>query len=232
MYIPYRKAYLTGMHPLSFVAFFTIGELGMMTVLALIFLGGPGQVWHELAASRAILFWLLIAGFVWVVGDLFQQYAAKYVGISRGIPLSNTNQLWGLLWGMLVFGELAGAGRGAVIAGSLLMAAGAGAIAFASAPGREYRRWQEAGARESARYGVDPSYVAARMAGDDAGATRHGALDWLLLLVATAVFVGAAAFARVPALHIGWGWAAALTLAICAFLVVGGVALWRTTRFG
>lgn len=232
MYIPYRKAYLTGMHPLSFVAFFTIGELGMMTMLALIFLGGPGQVWHELAASREILFWLLIAGFVWVVGDLFQQYAAKYVGISRGIPLSNTNQLWGLLWGMLVFGELAGAGRGAVIAGSLLMAAGAGAIAFASAPGREYRRWQEAGARESARYGVDPSYVAARMAGDDAGATRHGALDWLLLLVATAVFVGAAAFARVPALHIGWGWAAALTLAICAFLVVGGVALWRTTRFG
>jgi len=35
---------------------------------------------------------------VWVLGDLFQQYATKYVGISRGIPLSNTNQLWGLLW--------------------------------------------------------------------------------------------------------------------------------------
>src|SRR5256886_9730958 len=30
MYIPYRKAYLSGMNPLSFVAFFTIGELGMM----------------------------------------------------------------------------------------------------------------------------------------------------------------------------------------------------------
>src|SRR5437867_4137720 len=40
MYIPYRKAYLTGMHPLSFVAFFTIGELGMMTALALSFSGG------------------------------------------------------------------------------------------------------------------------------------------------------------------------------------------------
>jgi len=34
--------------------------------------------------------------------DVFQQYAAKYVGISRGIPLSNSNQLWGLLWGTLV----------------------------------------------------------------------------------------------------------------------------------
>jgi drug/metabolite transporter (DMT)-like permease len=27
MYIPYRKAYLTGMNPLSFVAFFSVGEL-------------------------------------------------------------------------------------------------------------------------------------------------------------------------------------------------------------
>jgi len=234
MYIPYRKAYLTGMNPLSFVALFTVGELAMMTVLAVTFLGGPGQVWHALADSRGIVFWLLIAGFVWVVGDLFQQYAAKYIGISRGIPLSNTNQLWGLLWGMLVFGELAGGGRAAVIAGSLLMAAGAGAIAFASAPGKEHRRWQEAGARESRRYGVDPSYVAARMAGEDAGAlrARHTPLDWLLIIAATAGFVAAAAFARVPALPIGWGWAAALTVALCGFLAVGGVALWRTTRFG
>src|SRR5438045_7655077 len=30
MYIPYRKAYLTGMNPLSFVRFFSFGELGMM----------------------------------------------------------------------------------------------------------------------------------------------------------------------------------------------------------
>src|SRR3989475_13252917 len=128
MYIPYRKAYLTGMHPLSFVAFFTIGELGMMTALALSFSGGPGSLWHELARSREVLFWLLVAGFVWVVGDLFQQYEAKYVGISRGIPLSNTNQLWGLLWGMLVFGELHGApGRtyAQVVGGSPLMALGA-----------------------------------------------------------------------------------------------------------
>jgi len=37
MYIPYRKAYLTGMHPMSFIAFFTIGELGMMSLLAITF---------------------------------------------------------------------------------------------------------------------------------------------------------------------------------------------------
>jgi hypothetical protein len=70
------------------------------------------------------------------------------------------------------------------------------------------------------------------MAGNDAGAARHGALDWLLVLVATAIFVAAAAVARVPALEIGWGSATVLTLALFAFLVAGGVALWRTTRFG
>jgi drug/metabolite transporter (DMT)-like permease len=34
MYIPYRKAYLSGMHPLSFLAFFTIGEVATMSTLA------------------------------------------------------------------------------------------------------------------------------------------------------------------------------------------------------
>jgi len=184
-----------------------------------------------------VLFWLLLAGFVWVMGDLFQQYAAKYVGISRGIPLSNTNQLWGLLWGVFVFGELKGAGSGVywrVIGGSLLMAAGAGAIALATAPGREHRRWQEAGARESARYNVDPAYVAAGMAGEDTRVTRarRSPLDWLLVAVATAVFVGFAVVARVPALLVDWGWAALLTLALVGFLVAGGRALWRATRFG
>src|SRR6266852_3897858 len=39
MYVPYRKAYLSGMNPLSFVTFFTFGELGMMTALAVSYLG-------------------------------------------------------------------------------------------------------------------------------------------------------------------------------------------------
>ncbi len=237
MYIPYRKAYLTGMHPLSFVAFFTIGELGMMTALALGFTGGPGQLWHELAQAKDVLFWLLVAGFVWVLGDLFQQYAAKYVGISRGIPLSNTNQLWGLAWGILVFGELKGGGAALywrVIGGSLLMALGALAIARATAPVQEHRRWQEAGARESARYGVDPAYVAAGMAGEATGVprARRGPLDWLLLAGTTAVFVGFAAVARVPTIPADWGWAALLTLALAGVLGAGGLALWRATRFG
>ena len=106
MYIPYRKAYLTGMNPLSFVTFFTFGEVGMMGALAISFTGTAG-LWHQLVDAREVLFWLMLGGFVWVIGDLFQQYAAKYVGISRGIPLSNSNQIWGLLWGVFVFGEAA-----------------------------------------------------------------------------------------------------------------------------
>ena len=35
MYIPYRKAYLTGMNPLSFITFFTVGELITMLILAI-----------------------------------------------------------------------------------------------------------------------------------------------------------------------------------------------------
>src|SRR6266516_3393309 len=107
MYIPYRKAYLTGMNPLSFVTFFTFGELGMMATLAVDYTGLT-PLWQELLGARGVIFWLMLGGFIWVIGDLFQQYAAKYVGISRGIPLSNSNQLWGLLWGILVFHELHG----------------------------------------------------------------------------------------------------------------------------
>jgi drug/metabolite transporter (DMT)-like permease len=236
MYIPYRKAYLTGMNPFSFVTFFTVGELAMMTALALVYLGGPAGAWHELARAREVLFWLLLGGFVWVVGDLFQQFAAKYVGIGRGIPLSNTNQLWGLLWGVLVFGELAGAGPGVtaqVVGGSLIMALGAGAIALATAPAAEHVHWQEAAQREAARYGIDPGYVGARLSGHDPDVRRGRTVwDWLIVAAATAVFVGVAGGARAPELAVHQGWAAGLVLALLVLLVGGGVALWRTTRFG
>jgi len=236
MYIPYRKAYLTGMNPLSFVTFFTIGEVGMMTAIGLADRGGPAALLAELARARDVLFWLLLGGFVWVVGDLFQQYAAKYVGISRGIPLSNTNQLWGLLWGVLVFGELHGAsGRtyAQVVGGSLLMALGAGGIALASATGPEHRRWQDAAAREGERYAVDPGYTHSALAGESAAATARGRtwLDWLIVAAATAVFVGLARGARVPDLALDWPAITALAVVMLALLGGTGLLLWRTTRF-
>src|SRR6266487_1621819 len=236
MYIPYRKAYLTGMNPLAFVTFFTVGELGMMSALALADRGGAAALFAELSGARDVLFWLLLGGFVWVVGDLFQQYAAKYVGISRGIPLSNTNQLWGLVWGLLVFGELRGGAAttfGQVIGGSLLMALGAVAIALASATGAEHRRWQEAATREGDRYGIDPAYVRAALAGESASVSpsRRSWVDWALVGGATATIVGFGMVARVPQLTLGWGWVVGLTAAMLALLAGTGWLLWRTTRF-
>jgi len=236
MYIPYRKAYLTGMNPLSFVTFFSFGELGMMTVLSVSSLG-LAPLWHELLSARSVIFWLMLGGFVWVIGDIFQQYAAKYVGISRGIPLSNSNQLWGLLWGILVFGELHGRGSSIyleVIGGSLLMMLGVAAIAFSSATGQEQSRWKEAAIRESDRYNVAADFVEARMDGrqllGEAKPSR-GVLDWLLVIAATSVFVIFAAMARVPQMSLHWGPAALLTGALFFLLIICGLSLWRTTRF-
>ena len=235
MYIPYRKAYLTGMNPLSFVTFFTVGELATMTLLALSYRGRV-PLWHEIVGAKSMLFWLMLGGFVWVIGDLFQQYAAKYVGISRGVPLSNTNQLWGLLWGILVFHELQGGTQkvyGQVIGGSILMALGAVAIALSSATSREHSRWQAAAEREGKRYGIEDAYVRASMEGREfnGGVSNRTFLDWLLIAAAVAVFVALATMVRLPRIDINLKYAALVSVAMVLLLVSCAVALWRTTRF-
>jgi hypothetical protein len=236
MYIPYRKAYLSGMNPLSFITFFTFGELGMMATLTVSYLGFA-VLWRELVSARGVLFWLMAGGFIWVIGDLFQQYAAKYLGISRGIPLSNSNQLWGLLWGIFVFGELHGSGASTymqVIGGSLLMMAGVAAIAFSSATGAEQVQWAAATERECRRYAMDSRFVAARMQGEDASGETRGrrrAVDWIVVAVATGVFVYFATFAHAPSLPFNGLIAALLSGAIFILLAVCGFTLWRTTHF-
>jgi len=235
MYIPYRKAYLTGMNPLSFITFFTVGELLTMTTLALSY-RGAGPLWQEIMGARTVLFWLMLGGFVWVIGDLFQQYAAKYVGISRGVPLSNTNQLWGLLWGILVFGELQGESHRVyvqVIGGSILMALGAVAIALSSATGREHSRWEDAAEREGKRYGIESGYVQSSMEGREfvPGLNRRTFIDWLLIGGVTAIFVALAVMARLPHMNINLKWAAVVSVAMLVLLVGCGLSLWRTTRF-
>jgi len=236
MYIPYRKAYLTGMNPLSFVTFFTFGELGMMSALAI---GYTGLVplWRELRNAHSVIFWLMLGGFIWVIGDLFQQYAAKYVGISRGIPLSNSNQLWGLLWGIFVFGELHGRSSSTylqVVGGSLLMMLGVTAIAFSSASGEEQIQWKEAAQREGHRYSVAADYLEARMDGrrapDESKPTR-GLWDWLLVAGASGIFMVFASMAGDPQISARFGPAALLTAALILLFFLCGLALWRTTRF-
>jgi drug/metabolite transporter (DMT)-like permease len=236
MYIPYRKAYLTGMSPLAFITFFTVGELVTMTAIATTFSGGVVPLWGELRAALPVLFWLLLGGFVWVIGDLFQQYAVKYAGITRGIPLSNTNQLWGLLWGVLVFSELGGASTtlfSRVLGGSLVMALGAAVIALSTVSQREHERWRETAAREAERYGVDAGYTRERAMGREARSAPHRRtwLDWTIVGAATAVLAGFAAVARAPQLHAQWGWAAALVIVMLGVAGACGAMLWRTTRF-
>ena len=236
-YIPYRKAYLSGMNPLSFVTVFTVGELITMTVLALVFRGGLRLLLHEIALARPALFWLFLGGFCWVLGDLFQQYAAKYIGIGRGIPLSNTNQLWGLAWGALVFGELAshtGATRALVIAGSLAMIVGALGISTAVAPAAEQASWRAAMARECERYGLSPERLAASQAGEDPLARDvrvHHWRDGTIVAGAVAIFVWLAIGTQRPPIAMNAGWMVALAVAMLGMLAACGWLLWKRTRF-
>ena len=201
MYVPYRKAYISGMNPLSFVTAFTVGELGTMFGLTLFLDGGRESSVFQLVHSQSLLFWLFLGGFVWVIGDLFQQFAAKYVGIGRGIPLSNTNQLWGLAWGALVFGELASADRGhkmLVLFGSILMILGALAISTAVASSREHLSNNAALERECDRYRLDYLEVLAAQSGEEFGNRNERRRWWdvVIVAIASAVFLWLGAHVR------------------------------------
>jgi drug/metabolite transporter (DMT)-like permease len=237
MYVPYRKAYISGMNPLSFVTVFTFGELGTTFALALVYHGGMHNLAEEMTRARPVFFWLFLGGFCWVLGDLFQQYASKYIGISRGIPLSNTNQLWGLAWGALVFGELAGQSLTAqllVIGGSVVMIVGATAISFAEAPASEHASWRKAVERECQRYGLDPVRVAATQRGEDPLAAETGARHWyeiLPIVGALAIFIWLGFGAQSNPLPVSLPWMAVLCAATFVLLIVCGVQLYRRTRF-
>ena len=236
MYVPYRKAYISGMNPLSFVTAFTVGELGTMFALTLFLDGGRKSSIFQLVHSQTLLFWLFLGGFVWVIGDLFQQFATKYLGIGRGIPLSNTNQLWGLAWGALVFGELASADREhklLVLLGSTLMILGALAISTAVASSREHLSNNTALERECDRYGLDYVEVLAAQSGEEYGSRNERRRWWDVLIVMTAmgVFLWLGIYAVVPPIYMDMRWLAALAALLLVALAGAGYTLWRTTRF-
>jgi drug/metabolite transporter (DMT)-like permease len=237
MYIPYRKAYISGMNPLSFVTIFTFGELGTVTILTAINTGGIGPLIAELHRARPMLFWPFLGGFCWVIGDLFQQYAAKYIGIGRGIPLSNTNQLWGLAWGALVFSEMSGLspyGKLLILAGSGIMIAGALAISMADPGASELENWRLARERECNRYGMDAQEVAALAAGDDPLADLPRQRRWwevLVTCIAAGIFVWLAVGTRAQHISVNIPWMLILAAGTIVPLGVCGMLLWRRTRF-
>ena len=236
MYVPYRKAYVSGMNPLSFVTAFTVGELGTMVALTLLLDGGTHSTVFQLVHMPGMLFWLFLGGFMWVIGDLFQQFAAKYLGIGRGIPLSNTNQLWGLAWGALVFGELAHSDAkhmALVIGGSLIMILGALAISTAVASAKEQTSTNETVLRECTRYGLDYDKTLIAHAGDEFGEKeqRRRWWDYAIVLAATGIFVVLGARAVMPPITMNLRWIAVLGAVLLLSLMAGGWSLWKRTNF-
>jgi drug/metabolite transporter (DMT)-like permease len=236
MYIPYRKAYLSGMNPLSFVTAFTIGELGTMFALVLALDGGTKAAVFHSPEAKHMLFWLFLGGFVWVIGDLFQQFATKYLGIGRGIPLSNTNQIWGVAWGALVFGELAHADLAhklLVISGSIVMILGALAVSTAVATAREHTSTNDSLVRECSRYNLDYHSVFQAYAGveNKDRDQKRGWWDYAIVAVAVGAFIYLGVNARVPSLAIDFPWLCILSCVLVVTAAVGGWGLWKATRF-
>ena len=236
MYIPYRKAYVSGMNPLSFVTIFTVGELVTVFALVLAFDGGTHAAVFRSPEIKHLLFWLFLGGFVWVVGDLFQQFATKYLGIGRAIPLSNTNQIWGLAWGALVFGELAHADayrRMLVVAGTLVMIGGALAVSTAVANAREQESMNEAQLRECGRYDLDVERTAQIHGGPESEARdeRRHWWDYAILAAAAGVFVYLGLNARVPAMSMSFPWIWVLAVILVASAAACTWGLWKATRF-
>jgi len=237
MYIPYRKAYISGMNPLSFVTIFTFGELGTVFLLTAINVGGTSNLFAELHRARPMLFWPFLGGFCWVIGDLFQNFAAKYIGIGRGIPLSNTNQLWGLAWGALVFAEFTGlttTGKVLILTGSGIMIAGAIAISMADPGTSELVNWKCAMDRECDRYSLNKDQVSAVVAGDDPQAGQPHQRRWwevLIMCIAVGVFVWLALGTKSQHLAVSMPWMIVLVIGTVLPLGICGTLLWRRTRF-
>jgi glucose uptake protein GlcU len=236
MYIPYRKAYISGLNPLSFVTVFTVGELATMIALVFALDGGTKAAVFHSGETRHLLFWLFLGGFVWVIGDLFQQFATKYLGIGRGIPLSNTNQMWGLAWGTLVFGELAHADathRLLVVIGSLVMIGGALAVTTAVATEKERASMREALVRECARYDLDYDRVVRSSSGQSSVTVAEGRAwwDYAILACGFGVFAWLGINAQVPQLAMSFAWVGVLSAILLASAVAGAWVLWKSTKF-
>jgi glucose uptake protein GlcU len=236
MYVPYRKAYISGMNPLSFVTAFTVGELSTMFALTLALDGGTQSAVFRSSQLKPMLFWLFLGGFVWVIGDILQQFAVKHLGIGRGIPLSNTNQLWGLAWGALVFGELSHvpiSQRLFVVGGSIVMILGALSISSAVAGEGEHSSMNKVLIAECRRYNMDYDRVLAENRGWDSGSSqeKRGWWDYLIVAIAAGIFVWLAGNAAIPPIAVNSYWLAILAIILLISLAACCWALWKVTRF-
>jgi glucose uptake protein GlcU len=202
MYVPYRKAYLSGMNPLSFVTAFTVGELGTVLALTLALDGGIHSSAFQLFHMPGVLFWLFLGGFVWVIGDLFQQFATKYLGIGRGIPLSN-----------MILGALAIST--AVASAKENSSTNEAVLRECNRYGLDYHQTMMTQAGDE-------------FGGRD---EKRRWWDYAIVLAATGIFVTLGVRAVVPPLAMDLKWVAILGVVLALSLVAGTLILWRRTRF-
>jgi hypothetical protein len=78
--------------------------------------------------------------------------------------------------------------------------------------------------------------VQAGLAGEDANVQTAGKrqrtwLDWGIVAIATAIFVGLAAVSRVPDIALNWTAISLLSAILLILLAACGTALWKATRF-
>jgi hypothetical protein len=119
-----------------------------------------------------------------------------------------------------------------MIAGSISMIAGAALISSASASGREHSSRNEAILRECDRYGFDYYKTLSSMSGEEFSKNeRRRWWDYAIVVAATSIFVVLGLQARVPSLAMSKMWTGVLAAFLAFSLIVGGISLWRRTRF-
>jgi multidrug transporter EmrE-like cation transporter len=71
---------------------------------------GTSGIRADILNAPHLVIWAIIAGCLWSVANTLTIFAIRDLGLSIAFPLWNTNALIGILWGVLFFGELKGAG--------------------------------------------------------------------------------------------------------------------------
>ena len=239
MYIPYRKAYISGMNPLSFVTVFTFGELGTMFALAAVFHGGFGHAVRRNSARRGPpssgSSWAASAG-CWATCSSNTPPSTSASAAAFRSPTPTSSGGWpGARWSSANWPAWASTAQVLVIAGivhhdrrrsgdQLCRSAGRGT----GFPGRRPCE------RECDRYGLNLARVERTLEGNDPLSGRGPKRHWweaLVVLAAIGVFVYLAAGARRQAITVDVGWIVVLGAVSIVLLVVCGLMLWRRTRF-
>jgi hypothetical protein len=112
------------------------------------------------------------------------------------------------------------------------MAAGLAAISLSAAGRSEYEKWCEAAGREQRRYRINAKFVSSGLEGRSADRPPSRKwFDWILIGIATTVFVWTGMVARWPSMDVNWPVVVALMVAGLTLFASAAFALWKVTRF-